>query len=102
LPTAAEFVGGTANGSVAGWGIFKDTNASEVLLFAEIESVTDSVCWNEPRGDQFLSYLSSPRTFCGGRPELKMSPCGGDSGKLKSLLLIHLINFWLLQAEDSL
>jgi len=72
----------------AGWGIFNGNKSSDILLFAEIESVSNEVCWNEPRGDQFLSYLSSDSTFCGGSPSIELeqskSPCQGDSGMLRS------------------
>jgi len=66
----------------AGWGVAKGNKTSELLLFADIESVTDEVCWTAPRGHQFLEYISSATTFCGGVPELSKGPCNADSGEL--------------------
>jgi len=97
LTTAAEFVGGSAGGSVAGWGIAEGVNRSDILLFADIKSVSDEVCWDgDKRGHHFLEYLSSPRTFCGGNPEQLKGPCDGDSGKFPCLFIMQpkLINFF--------
>jgi len=88
LTTAAEFVGGSMNGSVAGWGVTEDVRKSEILLFADIQSVPDDDCFDEDgKGSQFLEYLSSPRTFCGGNPEQLKGPCDGDSGKFPIIFI---------------
>jgi len=57
---------------------------SDELFFAEIDRVTDETCFNEPRGHHFLEYISSPRTFCAGNPELNQphGPCTGEGGQL--------------------
>jgi len=64
----------------AGWGIFNESHQiSDVLQFLEIDAVMNEVCWNE---FDWLEYLSSNQTFCGGKIESKSGPCQGDSGKL--------------------
>jgi len=67
----------------AGWGIFNESRqTSDVLQYLEIDAVTNEDCWK----DDWLEYLSSNQTFCGGKIKSKSGPCQGDSGKL-----IHLI-----------
>jgi len=67
----------------AGWGIFNGTKMSDKLLYAEIDSVTDEVCFELKNGQNLLKGLSSNRTFCAGNPELEhpKGPCTGDSGQ---------------------
>jgi len=73
-------------------------------LHAEVESVSDDVCWDDDEGgDQFLEYLSAPTSFCGGNVGQLQGPCNGDSGKftLGSLYnLTHKVQLDL-QAVDS-
>jgi len=73
---------------------------SNQLLFAEIDRVTDEVCFLRD-GMNLLNSLSSYRTFCAGNPELEQpkSPCNGDSGQLIHLLPLSStsIDFILLQ-----
>jgi len=72
----------------AGWGIYESNKTSDKLLFAEVESVSDDVCWRSKKGDHFLEYLSAPSTFCGGNVGQLQGPCNGDSGKLNFEILV--------------
>jgi len=79
----------------AGWGIHVGNKTSTKLLYAEIPSIPNDVCFEtnltHGYGSHFLQYISSPTSFCGGNPAELTGPCNGDSGKLNCYFEIERI-----------
>jgi len=63
-----------------GWGIFDETGAtSQKQLFAQIDAVDNDEC--QEIYPETVAYITSDRTYCGGKPNSGINPCSGDSGK---------------------
>jgi len=63
-----------------GWGIFDKTGeTSQVQLFAEVDAVDNEECIEIY--PETVAYITSDRTYCGGKPSNGINPCKGDSGK---------------------
>jgi len=85
----------------AGWGIYESNKTSDKLLFAEVESVSDEVCWNDNnKGDHFLEYLSAASTFCGGNVGQLQGPCNGNSGKFNLTMLLNPTHYLHLHQQE--
>jgi len=63
-----------------GWGIFDQSErTSHQQLFAEVDAVDNEEC--EEIYPDSVAYITSNRTYCGGKPSNGINPCKGDSGK---------------------